>query len=430
MQEPHNIHVLIPTGGRPETISATLRSCASQTYEHLVVWICDNSFSPETADAVDQINDRRFRIIRPNSRLCMAENWEFALSHIEDGFVTIIGDDDCLMPGSIKKVAELIKDYPDISIFNHLPASYYWPNFPNAELASKLYIQPVDFTVRIRDSKEILSKVCSFDSWYGHLPVLYHGFVAAKLINEIKNKSDGIFFKFCAPDMYAAIALAMHTNQFIMVQTALTIGGQSAKSNGANYALGTETGKMFVAELPTRLRFRYESMSISLAIYEALENALEAFPDQATVLTIDKDSLLAKSISEVMNLGCREEEELREKLLMIYSEQTVDNAIGQANLAKTNSSLHDKNTQAAWLKPVIKRLRDIKSKLLSNLNIRVKGKVSKVTMSQEVSAGFYIDEGYLKLDKHIDLSALGINRIDQASHFLQAKLDAALLESK
>jgi hypothetical protein len=30
----------------------------------------------------------------------MAENWEFALSHIEDGFVTIIGDDDCLIPGS------------------------------------------------------------------------------------------------------------------------------------------------------------------------------------------------------------------------------------------------------------------------------------------------------------------------------------------
>jgi len=430
MQGPHNIHVLIPTGGRPETISATLRSCASQSYEHLVVWICDNSFSPETAAAVAQINDRRFRIIRPNSRLCMAENWEFALSHIEDGFVTIIGDDDCLMPGSIKKVAELIKDYPEISIFNHLPASYYWPNFPNAELANKLYIQPIDFTVRTRDSKEILAEVCSFDSWYGHLPVLYHGFVAAKLINEIKKKSDGIFFKFCSPDIYAAIVLAMHTNQFAMVQTAFTIGGQSAKSNGANYALGTDIGKIFVAELPARLKFRYESMSISLAVYEALENALEAFPDQAKVLAIDKENLLAKSISEVKNLGFRKEEALREKLLLIYSKQKVDEAIEQANLASTSSPLYDKSTQTPWLKPVIKSLRDIKSRLLSILSARVKRKVSEVTISQEVSAGFYIDEGYLKLDKHVDLSTEGINSIDQASHFLQAKLDEALLASK
>jgi glycosyltransferase involved in cell wall biosynthesis len=425
MQEPHNIHVLIPTGGRPETIYATLRSCATQTYEHLVVWICDNSFSPETAAAVAQINDRRFRLIRPNSRLCMAENWEFALSHIEDGFVTIIGDDDCLMPGSIEKVAELIKDYPEISIFNHLPASYYWPNFPNAELASKLYIQPIDFTIRIRDSKEILSEVCSFDSWYGHLPVLYHGFVAAKLINEIKNKSDGIFFKFCAPDIYAAIVLAMHTNQFVRVQTALTIGGQSAKSNGANYALGTEVGKMFVAELPARLRFRYESMSISLAIYEALENALEAFPDQAQIATIDKDKLISQSISDVKDLGPQKKEELLEKLLMIYPVQTVNDALRQADLTSERETFNTELVQKSWWLHIIQLLRRIKSRLPNMSSERHKERISATVKLDDLPKSFYVDAGFLKLHKHIDIESHGVRTVDQAALFLQAELESA-----
>jgi hypothetical protein len=329
------------------------------------------------------------------------------------------------MPGSIEKVAELIKDYPGISIFNHLPASYYWPNFPDVELASKLYIQPIDFTAEKRDSKKILAEVCSFDSWYGHLPVLYHGFVAAKLITEIKHKSDGIFFKFSSPDIYAAIVLAMHTNQFVMVQTALTIGGQSAKSNGANYTLGTEIGKMFVAELPTRLRWRYESMSMSLAVYEALENAFDAFPDQSQIATIDKDKLIRQSISEVKDMGPQRKEELVEKLLMIYPVQTVNDAFRQTDLASESEAFNTELVQKSWREHLIHLLRRIKWRLSNKSSERQKEIIVATGKLDELPKSFDIDAGFLKLHQPIDVAGHGIRTVDQAALFLQAKLDAA-----
>lgn len=89
------IHVVIPTGGRTDTIGDTLMSCHQQAYNNMLVWVCDNSFDGETETIVNKLRDRRFKLIRPRRRLCMAENWEFSISHINSGFITIIGDDDC-----------------------------------------------------------------------------------------------------------------------------------------------------------------------------------------------------------------------------------------------------------------------------------------------------------------------------------------------
>ena len=35
----------------------------------------------------------------------MSHNWEFALGFVPDGWVTIIGDDDALLPGALKRVS-------------------------------------------------------------------------------------------------------------------------------------------------------------------------------------------------------------------------------------------------------------------------------------------------------------------------------------
>jgi hypothetical protein len=427
------IHVIIPTGGRPETIWSTLRSCASQSYEHLRVWICDNSFEPATERIVNDLGDRRFTLIRPSKRLCMAENWEFALSHIHDGFLTIIGDDDCLMPESIRQVAYLIQDNPEISIFNHLPASYYWPNFPNKELANKLQIRPMNFGQTIQATAPILAQVCAFTSWYGHLPLLYHGFVSTELINQIKGQSGAPFFNFCAPDIYAAIVLALHADHFFMLHSALTVGGQSARSNGANYSMQTEVGKLFTAELPPRLRFRYESMSISLGLYEAIENAFALYPEQARNVPIDRERLLDAAIADVSSLGQVQQDQLREKLLLIYpakrvSEAFAKSAAGQGLEAKSLPTTPSR--RQAWTE----KLRRLPSRSLKKI---FAGRQPTIQAGNGIGdgaanppkAGFFMEDGSLKLEPSLDLSAYGIESVEAASLFLHEKLKAFQCQS-
>ncbi len=426
MQGLPSIHVIIPTGGRAETIWSTLNSCASQTYPNLSIWVCDNSCESATAEIIDNINDKRIRRVQPSRRLCMAENWEFALSHIHDGFVTIIGDDDCLMPESIAQVAVLIQENPDISVLNHLPASYYWPNFPNPDLANKVHIRPMDFRSHRVDSQAVLSKVCSFESWYGHLPVLYHGFVSAELITRIRQKSDGIFFNFCAPDIYAAIVLAMNTEEFLMVNSALTVGGQSGRSSGANYALETEIGKRFTAELPARLHFRYESMSISLAVFEALENAFQSFPNLQAKFPIDQQQLLKSAIAEVSGLSDHLQQQLQEKLLLIYPAESVREAWEEAKAP-------DRETAAEARSPQILAggfLRGLK-RMTSALNGKLRQRSVQASLAEATNArpserphGFYLEEGWLKLEQPMDVAGYGISSVEQAAVFLQDTIKA------
>jgi len=421
MQGLPSIHVIIPTGGRPETIWSTLNSCTSQTYSNLSIWVCDNSFDSATAEIIDNINDQRIRRIEPSCRLCMAENWEFALSHIQEGFVTIIGDDDGLMPESIAQVAALIQDNPDISIINHLPASYTWPNFPNPDLANKVHIRPMDFRSHRLDSQGILSTVCAFQSWYGHLPVLYHGFVSAALIARIKQKSDGLFFNFCAPDIYAAIVLALHTEQFLMVNTALTVGGQSGRSSGANYALETEIGKKFTAELPARLHFRYESMSISLAVFEALENAFQRFPELQTKFPIDQQQLLTSAIAEVSGLNAHLQQQLQEKLLLIYPAARVQAAWAEARDPGRDTPAEAGSARvldSGFLRRLSRVASALKRKLRQHSAQASLAETANVT-ADERPEGFYLQNGWLRLEHPMDVASYGITSVEQAALFLQ-----------
>jgi hypothetical protein len=50
---------------------------------------------------VASFKDPRIRYVNTGKHLSMSHNWEFALSHVEKGYVTFVGDDDGLLPGAI-----------------------------------------------------------------------------------------------------------------------------------------------------------------------------------------------------------------------------------------------------------------------------------------------------------------------------------------
>ncbi|MFY7697183.1 MAG: glycosyltransferase family A protein [Cyanobium sp.] len=421
MAEDPWIHVVIPTGGRVETIGSTLLSCAQQDYERLVVWVCDNSFAEETEAIVNSFSDRRFKLIRPPHRLCMAENWEFALSNITSGYVTIIGDDDCLMPDCLSTVSQLIKQYPTTPVINHLPGNYFWPNYPDAYLANKLQLRDLDFEIQLREARPILARVSSFTEWYGHLPFLYHGFINAEHITKIKTLADTPFFNFCAPDIYSDIVLALHTEQFLVVNSPLTLGGQSAKSNGANYAAKNSIAKQFISELPEHLRFTYDSMSSSLAVFNALEIAFKAFPDQSADIVIDYDRLLANAIHEVTPYGAEALSELRGKLLLIYPEAAVDKAFAAMDKPTDEIISPAPNPPALpkrLARKLVSGLASCKALLWKARNAAKREAEKEPLAEASHHSGLHWQDNTVVLDGYLDLSDSKVTTVDKAAQYL------------
>ena len=108
MTTPH-ITVVIPTRNRAQTLLSCLRTCSAQRYANFTILVSDNASTDNTRAVVEAAGDSRIRYFNTGYFVSMSDNWEFALSHVAEGYVTFIGDDDGLLPDAIADLARLLE---------------------------------------------------------------------------------------------------------------------------------------------------------------------------------------------------------------------------------------------------------------------------------------------------------------------------------
>jgi glycosyltransferase involved in cell wall biosynthesis len=263
--------VVIPTvAGREKYLEWCLKSCLQQQCaekERVAVLVSNNGGSATVRETVLSFADPRVRLVETDRLLPMALHWEFALSHARGDVITIIGDDDALIPGCVARVLDLFARHPDIDCITHWPAQYYWPDYLVDELRNRYFVRQGDGITTIVETAPVLQKVVEFKSWYGNLPFLYHGFVRRQALEAIISSHGGLF-KRISPDIYSDLLLASYLERFLRVNDTLTIGGQGSRSNGANFLLDTPLGQEFLYDLPELLRPVYCPKSINLQVFE------------------------------------------------------------------------------------------------------------------------------------------------------------------
>jgi glycosyl transferase family 2 len=225
--------VIIPTRERCDTLVAALRTCTQQRYDRLEIIVSDNVSTDRTAEVVKSFGDSRIRYVNPGRRMAMTGNWEFALSHVEEGYVTIIGDDDGLLPGAIPELARLMTELGRPPVLGWTKAVYHWPDFFDVNLRNMMTV-PLSSTVERYDSRAALAELMRFQRPYGHLPGLYNSIVDIQLIRDIASKSGGAFFHSSSPDVYSSVALTAALDSFHFSWRPYGIGGQSSHSTGSS----------------------------------------------------------------------------------------------------------------------------------------------------------------------------------------------------
>lgn len=221
--------VIIPTRERSDTLMYALRTALSQDYDQFEVLVSDNASEDDTRKKVISISDPRLKYVNTGQRVSMSENWEFALSHVDKGWITIIGDDDALLPGTLSKVNEIIKKTGTSAIRSDV-CSYRWPGF-NGSSYGELRVG-LKKGYEIRESGPMLQQVLNGARYYNELPMLYNGgFISFDLIRQAKLMTESLFMSM-TPDVYSAIVFSLLTDSYVFSYEPLAINGASLHSGG------------------------------------------------------------------------------------------------------------------------------------------------------------------------------------------------------
>jgi glycosyltransferase involved in cell wall biosynthesis len=227
--QPTFFTIIIPTRERPDTLIHTIQNVLAQDYKCFEVLVSDNASDDQTKEVVENIQDTRLRYINTGKRVSMSKNWEFAISHVSHGWITVLGDDDGLLPGALGRVDEIIKKTGILAIRSN-GCDYLWPSLLGG------YFGQLSITSRngyeVRNSAKFLKRVMDGLSNYKELPMLYNGgFVDLSLILDAKEKT-GDFFLSMTPDVYSAIVLSYLTKNYVYSFEPLAINGASIHSGG------------------------------------------------------------------------------------------------------------------------------------------------------------------------------------------------------
>lgn len=221
--------VIIPTRERCGVLRSSLQTCIAQEYDNLEIIVSDNFSGDKTKEIVESFKDKRIRYINTGKRVSMTDNWEFALSCVQEGYVTYLGDDDGLLPGALTELNKIICQ-TGCEAVSCKAAVYFWPNYINETKRNTLVIS-LKTSLKKRDSKKILIDVINFRRSYDELPLLYRGFVSYSAIKKVKQES-GRFFHSMVPDIYSGIVLACVIESYYYSFKPYAISGASRHSIG------------------------------------------------------------------------------------------------------------------------------------------------------------------------------------------------------
>lgn len=233
------ISILIATKNRQKYCLSAVESILNLTDKNIQVVVQDNSDDRSLETMIlPFMGDSRLIYRYTPPPFSSIDNFNAAIELATGEYICLIGDDDGINPEIITAAAWAKANNIDCLVGN-LKANYRWENTGEKKflhikvVSNSLIIGDFDGTAKKVDPKVSLKKLvqngCTnymeFD-----FPKLYHGVVKREIFEQLKLET-GAYLKGLSPDIYAAIALSLKINQFVVVDYPLTIPGVCSLSS-------------------------------------------------------------------------------------------------------------------------------------------------------------------------------------------------------
>lgn len=245
------ISVVVPTRDRPDTLQSCLETLRLNISPDIEIVVQDNFSGPETEATVRQAQmlDSRIRFERSPTRTSQRHNFELGLRATRGTYLTIIGDDDGFVPGALDWLSDKLKSTPvDAVRWNLL--KYVWPNLSgDGEGFLDVFPDKCSGDVSLVPVTELRRRALAAlteGSWDNLL--VYHGMISRNVYERMRSTTDGVFFAYPMPDVYAHTLLPFFCDNYLHINHYMSVYGLSAHSAGSSWTGGIASDEAALVE--------------------------------------------------------------------------------------------------------------------------------------------------------------------------------------
>lgn len=235
--------IVIATRNRAGLLRHALASALAQSYDDYEVVVSDNASTPETRAVVEAASDPRLRYVRSDRALTNVESFEFAVSHAEGEWITVLGDDDGFVPGLLSRVEPLTSTAHRVigwstGYYVHPDTDPPWPVEPERNVVTVYPFSGDVVTIDGRDQLERLFQRREINP----IPSVRDCFVHRSLIEELA-RTGSVFNE---PDAGWASAVSLLTliPSYVVLDLPLSLTGCHTTQIGGGILLNTTHGKL------------------------------------------------------------------------------------------------------------------------------------------------------------------------------------------
>ena len=116
---PCTFSVVIPTYNHAEFIKDAVDSVLEQTFQDFEVIVVNNFSTDHTLEVLGQIEDPRFQVINFQNNGVIGTGRNVGIKASEGEYIAFLDSDDTWFPNKLEKVAEAIKEDPEVGLICH-----------------------------------------------------------------------------------------------------------------------------------------------------------------------------------------------------------------------------------------------------------------------------------------------------------------------
>ena len=237
--------VAIATKNREYYCIKAIESILDFKDQRIEIAISDNSSTDEVARYVETLNSPFIKYLRVDKEISSIDNFNYVMSLCTGEYITLIGDDDTILPSMIKAVEWMKKNDVD-TLAPKKTQRYFWPGSRPQSPTGTLDLFEFDNTFEKIDSKAEILKAAKngLENFYRFkVAKSYHGVVRRELMEKVKTVT-GNYYGGLSPDIFSVVALSYLSKKHYYIDYPLSIMGVCRDSTSAQQIFGEHVGKL------------------------------------------------------------------------------------------------------------------------------------------------------------------------------------------
>jgi len=320
MRDTPRFSIVLPTRNRPETLRHSLATCLDQDFDDYEILICDNSdpaAAAQVAEIVAAVASSRVRYLPAERPLAMSANWERGLSEARGEYVTVLGDDDGLMPYALRELDRLASS-TGAKAMRWQRGIYTWPTI-GIEGEANLLIITLSRTITEIEGRSQIAKVIRFEDGTDSLPMIYCSAIHRDLIAKHREATGRVFLN-VYPDIYSGFGFAYLVGNYLSISTPMNIAGLSHASNGVatlmkekRTAIARDFSQLNETFGYRRHPFVPDKMILApVHVADSFLHAKDALFPHDNTLVLDRKAITERCLGAILETDPAERDEVRQ----------------------------------------------------------------------------------------------------------------------